>query len=203
MKHSNAYMLVYIRESDKEKIMCTVDEKDITEHLRVRLKKEQEDKEHKKKEKAEAHLYTIIKVARDEDLKQQIGKDIYFDLVDHEKVHNFRIQKQMSFSSFKEEVAKVYGIPVQFQRFWLWAKRHNHTYRPYSPLTPDEETQYVGQLTEANKALSGELKLFLEVEIGLDLRPLPPPKKLKDDILLFFKLYNPEKEELRYIFCLD
>lgn len=28
-------MLVYIRESDKEKIMCTVDEKDIAEHLRV------------------------------------------------------------------------------------------------------------------------------------------------------------------------
>jgi hypothetical protein len=34
-KYSNAYMLVYIRESDKEKIMCTVDEKDIAEHLRV------------------------------------------------------------------------------------------------------------------------------------------------------------------------
>jgi hypothetical protein len=28
-------MLVYIRESDKEKIMCNVDEKDIAEHLRV------------------------------------------------------------------------------------------------------------------------------------------------------------------------
>lgn len=34
-KYSNAYMLVYIRESDKEKIMCNVDEKDIAEHLRV------------------------------------------------------------------------------------------------------------------------------------------------------------------------
>ncbi|AQK58395.1 Ubiquitin carboxyl-terminal hydrolase 13, partial [Zea mays] len=34
-KYSNAYMLVYIRESAKEKIMCTVDEKDIAEHLRV------------------------------------------------------------------------------------------------------------------------------------------------------------------------
>lgn len=82
-------MLVYIRESDKDKIMCNVDEKDIAEHLRVRffvvlilccilrcefkelicfrciqerLKREQEEKEHKKKEKAEAHLYTIIKV---------------------------------------------------------------------------------------------------------------------------------------------
>lgn len=28
-------MLVYIRESDKDKIVCSVDEKDIAEHLRV------------------------------------------------------------------------------------------------------------------------------------------------------------------------
>ncbi|XP_028068441.1 uncharacterized protein LOC114271017 isoform X2 [Camellia sinensis] len=41
------------------------------------LKKEQEEKEQKRKEKAEAHLYTIIKVARDEDLLEQIGRDIY------------------------------------------------------------------------------------------------------------------------------
>lgn len=36
-KYSNAYMLVYIRKSDKEKIICNVDEKDIAEHLRVRF----------------------------------------------------------------------------------------------------------------------------------------------------------------------
>ncbi|KAF0889577.1 hypothetical protein E2562_028669 [Oryza meyeriana var. granulata] len=199
-KYSNAYMLVYIRESDKDKIMCNVDEKDIAEHLRIRLKKEQEEKEHKKKEKAEAHLYTIIKVARDEDLKEQIGKNIYFDLVDHEKVRSFRIQKQLPFTSFKEEVAKEYGIPVQFQRFWLWAKRQNHTYRPNRPLGPHEEAQSVGQLREvSNKAHNAELKLFLEVETGLDLRPIRPPEKTKEDILLFFKLYNPEKEELCFV----
>lgn len=28
-------MLVYIRESDKDKIICNVDDKDIAEHLRV------------------------------------------------------------------------------------------------------------------------------------------------------------------------
>jgi hypothetical protein len=27
--------------------------------------------------------------------------------------------------------------------------------------------------------------------------PIPPPEKTKEDVLLFFKLYNPEKEELR------
>ncbi|XP_050281147.1 ubiquitin C-terminal hydrolase 12-like isoform X18 [Quercus robur] len=198
-KYSNAYMLLYIRESDKEKIICNVD-KDIAEHLRIRLKKEQDEKEQKRKEKAEAHLYTIIKVARNEDLLEQIGRDIYFDLVDHDKVHSFRIQKQISFNLFKEEVAKELGIPVQFQRFWLWAQRQNNTYRPNRPLTPQEEAQSVGQLREvSNKANNAELKLFLEVELGQDLQPVPPPKRTKRDILLFFKLYDPSKEELRYV----
>ncbi|WOL02144.1 ubiquitin carboxyl-terminal hydrolase 13-like [Canna indica] len=199
-KYSNAYMLVYIRESDKDKIMCNVDEKDIAEHLRIRLKREQEEKELKKKEKAEAHLYTIIKVARDKDLLDQIGRDIYFDLVDHDKVHCFRIQKQLTFNAFKEEVAREFGIPVQFQRFWLWAKRQNHTYRPNRPLSPQEEAHSVGQLKEiSNKAQNAELKLFLEVELGKDLLPLSPPDKTKEDILLFFKHYDPEKEELKYV----
>ncbi|GLT96291.1 hypothetical protein SLE2022_139260 [Rubroshorea leprosula] len=199
-KYSNAYMLVYIRESDKDKIICNVDEKDIAEHLRIRLKKEQEEKEDKRRYKAQAHLYTIIKVARDEDLVEQIGKDIYFDLVDHDKVRSFRVQKQTVFHAFKEEVAKEFGIPVQYQRFWIWAKRQNHTYRPNRPLTAQEEGQSVGQLREvSNKTHNAELKLFLEIERGPDLRPIPPPEKTREDILLFFKLYDPEKGELCYV----
>ncbi|XP_015867926.2 ubiquitin C-terminal hydrolase 12 [Ziziphus jujuba] len=199
-KYSNAYMLVYIRESDRDKIICNVDEKDIAEHLRIRLKKEQEEKEDKRRYKAQAHLFTIIKVARDEDLAEQIGKDIYFDLVDHDKVRSFRIQKQTPFNVFKEEVAIEFGIPVQFQRFWIWAKRQNHTYRPNRPLTLQEEAQSVGQLREiSNKTHNAELKLFLEVELGPDLHPIPPPDKSKEDILLFFKFYDPEKKKLRYV----
>ncbi|XP_057498145.1 ubiquitin C-terminal hydrolase 13-like isoform X2 [Actinidia eriantha] len=199
-KYSNAYMLLYIRESDKEKIICNVDEKDIAEHLRIRLKKEQEEKEDKRRYKAEAHLYTIIKVARDEDLVEQIGKDIYFDLVDHERVHSFRVQKQMPLNLFKEEIAKEFGIPVQFQRLWIWAKRQNHTYRPNRPLAQHDEAQSVGQLRDiSNKTHNADLKLFLEVELGPDRIPIPPPNKTKEDILLFFKLYDPMKAELRYI----
>ncbi|KAL6997869.1 CSN-associated deubiquitinating enzyme Ubp12 [Sarracenia purpurea var. burkii] len=139
-------------------------------------------------------------VALDEDLVEQIGKHIYFDLVDHERVRSFRFQKQMPFTLFKEEVAKEFGLPVQFQRFWVWAKRQNHTYRPNRLLTPHEEAQSVGQLRDvSSKTQNAELKLFLEVELGLDRNPIPPPNKTKDDILLFFKLYVPEKAELRYV----
>ncbi|EPS70293.1 hypothetical protein M569_04467, partial [Genlisea aurea] len=199
-KYSNAYMLVYIRVSDKDKIICDVDEKDIAEHLQIRLKKEQEEKENKKKYKAQAHLYTIIKVARDEDLFEQIGKDIYFDLVDHSKVRSFRIGKQVPFSHFKGMVAQEFRIPVEFQRFWMWAKRQNYTYRPTRPLSPQEEAQTVGALREvSNKAHNAELNLFLEVECGPDLQWIPPPEINKEDILLFFKLYDPEKELLRYV----
>ncbi|XP_028946503.1 ubiquitin C-terminal hydrolase 12-like isoform X1 [Malus sylvestris] len=70
----------------------------------TRLKKEQEE-EDKKRYKAQAHLYTTIKVARDEDLVKQIGGDIYFDLVDHDKVRSFTIKKQTAFNLFKGLVA--------------------------------------------------------------------------------------------------
>ncbi|KAK3162072.1 hypothetical protein QOZ80_1BG0084980 [Eleusine coracana subsp. coracana] len=202
-KYSNAYMLVYIRESDKEKIICDLNEKDISEHLKTRLRKELEEKEYKKKEKAEAHMYTSLKVVRDSNLAEQIGRDVYFDLVDFEKINSFRAPKSMSINEVKEELVSRYGIPVQCQRFWLWAKRQNNTYRPSRPLTLEEETTAIGLLRDATVnrfQASSEVRLYLEVHYGQDAKPmvLPLPVRTKEDILLFLKLYNPEKEELRF-----
>ncbi|XP_050903814.1 uncharacterized protein LOC127117750 isoform X3 [Lathyrus oleraceus] len=221
-------------------VICDVYENDTAEHLRERLKKEQEDlctniekssqdlldgfvQERLKEEQEDIcnvieksaqnltdglvqerlkeeqeDLCTIIKVVQHEDLAEQIGNDIYFGLVDYNKVKSFRVPKDTSFNIFKEEVAKELGIPAQFQRFWLWVKRKNHTYRPFRALTQIEEAGQVGQLRQLKKVKGAELKLFLEVERGLDLRPIAPLKKRDDDILLFFKLYDPEKEELKY-----
>ncbi|OWM78996.1 hypothetical protein CDL15_Pgr003167 [Punica granatum] len=101
--------------------------------------------------------YKIIRVARDQDLIEQIGRDIYFDVVDHDRVRTFHVLKQTPFKLFK-----------------------------------------VGELKEiSKKAEEKELKLFLEVELGLHRRPVAPPVKSTEDILLFFKLYDPEKGELR------
>lgn len=101
------------------------------------LTKEHRNK-YKTKEMAETRLYTI-KVAQDEDLAEQIGKDVYFDLVDHEKVRSFRVRKDVSINVFKDDAAKDFGIPVRFQRFWIWAKRENKSFRPSRPLTHIEE----------------------------------------------------------------
>jgi ubiquitin carboxyl-terminal hydrolase 7 len=53
-----------------------------------------------------------VKIARDEDLSEQIGKDIYFDLVDHDKVRSFRIQKQLPFTAFKVHIAFIMMVDV-------------------------------------------------------------------------------------------
>ncbi|XP_048432621.1 ubiquitin C-terminal hydrolase 12-like [Pyrus x bretschneideri] len=170
----------------------------------IRLNNEQKEEE-ERREKVLANLYTLVKVARDEDLAEQIGRDFHFDLVDHDKVQGFFIPKKHPFFAFKEVVAKEFGIPVQFQRFWFWTTRQNFTYRLHRPLTPEEESQTVGQLVNVPREFHlrlgdySELRLFLEADFGLDLRPIPLPDKTNEDILLFFKLYEPEKQELRFV----
>ena len=61
-KMSNAYMLVYIRESEIDQINLEVTAEDIAPHLRAGLEREQKEKERKRKEKLEAHMYTVVKV---------------------------------------------------------------------------------------------------------------------------------------------
>ncbi|XP_024017486.1 ubiquitin carboxyl-terminal hydrolase 12 isoform X1 [Morus notabilis] len=149
-------------------------------------------------EESEADLYTIVKVARDEDLTKQIGKDTYFDHVDHDKVHSFIVKNEEPFYQFKEKVAKEFGIPKHCQRFWRWAAFENHLYRFFKPLTSLEERQTVGELGEfSSTEICAELKLFLEVELDSDMQPVAPPEKTDDDTILFFKHYDPLKEELR------
>ncbi|XP_042479656.1 ubiquitin C-terminal hydrolase 13-like [Macadamia integrifolia] len=203
-RYSCAYMLVYIRESDKEEIFCDVAEEDMAEILKIRLKKEkeQEEKEHRKREKEEAHLYTVIKVARNEDLIEQIGRDVYYGLVDHDKVQSFHIQNSTPFFFFKEQFARDNGFAVEFLCFWLWTKGRNGTYGPRKRLTCFDENKSVAKLRKlSNRMHNGELKLFFEVKLV----PVPTYflvtdlSKGEDDILLFFKLYCPERKEFRYV----
>jgi len=197
-RHSNAYMLVYIRLDDWDRIQCQVTEEDIAEHLRVRLKAEQEEKERKRKEKEEAHLYTYMKVATESDMKKQVGHTRFFDLVDHEDVKTFRVSKTKTILSFKKEVAEALGVPPEKQRFWMWSRRQNHTYRPSMPFSIPDDARVV-DMKENNivKHAVADLRLFLE--------PLQPNGELakieKNEILLFFKFYNPETEELSYVGC--
>ncbi|XP_050368755.1 ubiquitin C-terminal hydrolase 13-like isoform X2 [Argentina anserina] len=149
----------------------------------------------KKHREENPDLYATIKVSREEDLFEQIGKDIFFGLVDHKKIRSFCILKETPFDQFKEEVAKEFGIPVQYQRYWKSDEGKISENRPWRRLTLMEERASVEELTGD----ISEVDLFLELELGPDGHPIAPPDRTTDVILLFFKLYDPEAEKLRYV----
>lgn len=59
-----------------------------------------------------------FQVACDEDFTWQIGRDVFFDLVDHDKVRSFRIPKLMPFNFFK---VQNHGKPF----FFSYSVRNN------------------------------------------------------------------------------
>ncbi|CAI5503766.1 unnamed protein product, partial [Closterium sp. Naga37s-1] len=201
-EYSSAYILVYIRRSDREKILCSVDEKNVAEHVRVRWELEQEEKEQKRKQQAEAHVLTV-KVSRDEDMREQIGRNMYFDLVDHDRVRSFRVQNETTFAEFKGKVEKELGTAVAGQQFWLWVKRLNDTYRPHRLLSAEEERMTVGQLRDSVNGTLNTMHLHLFLEGTSSTIPSSPLAsslvRAKNDILIFLKLYDPVLKTIRYM----
>ncbi|KAL6782343.1 hypothetical protein ACKKBG_A06435 [Auxenochlorella protothecoides x Auxenochlorella symbiontica] len=109
-RFANAYMLVYVRESEWGSVMCGVERRDISQHVCARLQAEQDEKERRRKEKAEAHLYTLVRVSTDADMASQIGRERWFDLVDHEGVATFKLSKRAPFSTLRAEAARALGV---------------------------------------------------------------------------------------------
>lgn len=217
-KISNAYMLVYVRESAIPEINVDVSAEDISPHLRRTLEIEQEEKARKKKERLEAHLYTVARVATAADLKAEIGSERFFDLVTHDKVPSIRIKKELTLFALKQEIWRLTGARPAQQRLWLWAKRQNHTYRPDRPLQLecDDHTAMMDvkedNTAQQNNKFQTELRLYLEI-VGEQPSGPPPEGALAPEgeaqegwpamgagqILLFLKFYEPHGEQLSFV----
>ncbi|KAL4539456.1 hypothetical protein Ndes2437B_g02171 [Nannochloris sp. 'desiccata'] len=196
-KFSNAYMLVYVRESEWDSVMCQVTEEDISEHVRARLKAEEEEKARRRKERAEAHLYTMVRIATDDDLKKQIGKTTFFDLVDFDQVAlQFKLSKMKdTFSEVEKLVEERLGVSVADQRYWRWARRTNETVRPIEPLLDDVSNKAINAVYMAHSAGRKSVKVGEMVKFDLYLEVPPAKGKVTLDrntmILCFFKHYTP------------
>lgn len=107
-KHSNAYMLVYVRISDWDNIMCPAGKEHLQDPVRARFEQELKDKHRRQQEKMFGHLFASIKVATDVDIRDQIQSGRAFDLVDHEALPEsnrvFRVNKRTTFGEFRQQV---------------------------------------------------------------------------------------------------
>ncbi|KAI3843891.1 hypothetical protein MKW92_044794, partial [Papaver armeniacum] len=101
---------------------------------------------------------SALKVVQNEDLYQQIGRDVYYDLVDHDKVRSIWVRNSTPFNSFN-------CLVVFFFFFFFFSFPPVQTCGPYRPLAHEEEKP-VGQL-KRNKTIAAERILLSEaLELG-------------------------------------
>ena len=138
---TNAYMLVYIRESDLEEILDPIAVTDIPTHLRLRFDEEKLIQEKRRKDVEEGHLYMTIKVLTQEMASKHNGFDLcVFDESGWEGIvtaEAIKVRKDTTMKNLKEMLAEKYQKPLAQIRLWSMVGRQNKTIRTDSPITSE------------------------------------------------------------------
>ncbi|WVQ73689.1 hypothetical protein IAR50_003269 [Cryptococcus sp. DSM 104548] len=164
-KFTNAYMLVYVRETELDTVLAPFTEADTPPHLKARLDHERELLEAKKKEKDEQHLYLTAKIITDDIFSQHQG----FDLASFEDKNipatdlpTFRVLKNETYTVFKSRVAEHFKIPEKDFRLWVLVNRQNKTTRPDVPIHDSDGTQSMESIRNTMAARATDLRLYLD-----------------------------------------
>mmetsp|Transcript_46802 Transcript_46802/g.117943 ORF Transcript_46802/g.117943 Transcript_46802/m.117943 type:complete len:1105 (-) Transcript_46802:40-3354(-) len=189
-KCSNAYMLVYVRESDSRSMFEPVPQQAISQHLIKRFEEERQAEEKRRKELDEAHLYMNVRLVTSEDMLQHDQEKT--DLVALEKVRELRLRKNATLSQLREKLSKELNIPGERMRFRHWITRRNQTFRPADPYPPAKEQVPISELRPGSA-----LTLWLEVSEAPDGEPLFP--LTEGHACIFFKVYDPFVNKMRYL----
>ncbi|KAG2175621.1 hypothetical protein INT43_001268, partial [Umbelopsis isabellina] len=195
-RFTNAYMLVYMRESMMDEILSDVTTNDIPPHLKRRLDEERVAMEQKRKERLEMHLYMKTCIITDETFSKYQGFDLAsFDekTGDTPAYLSYRTRKDDTLESFKAALCENLDIPFQHLRLWILVNRQNRTVRPDTPILESDYQLTMEQIREKTQPSQPNLRLYLEVadhfENGQAIFQAPPSSR-SPTILVFIKLFD-------------
>lgn len=197
---TNAYMLSYIRTSELKNILCGVSKEDIPEHLETKFTEEKRLEAQRRRERSEAHLYMDVQVLTEDAFCMWNGNDL-FNLDDVRSV-NFRMLKREKLKDATRIIAETLGYTASQCRLWPFQKRANNTTRPALVELRNEDKRRFENVDDIELYYANDQETLmlafletLDVESGLDSLP---DFDSKNEIILFFKYYNPRTKVMSY-----
>ncbi|KAJ3162458.1 hypothetical protein HDU86_004940 [Geranomyces michiganensis] len=207
-RFTNAYMLVYIRDSDRDQVLAPVTTSDIPAHLLAKLEEERIQVEAETKEREEAHLFTTIKVLRDEDTLQHHGFDMWnFDSANPSAT--FKVAKADKFAKFRSHLTQELGLSRDKFRLWTLNGRQNRTIRPDSIVGDEYDSLTIDEVLLRAKS---ELRYYLEEVNSPDLLRLTANGAHNSDddrsgitphdsrpSIIWLKFYDPVTQSMQFV----
>eukprot|EP01130_Rhizamoeba_saxonica_P005854 TRINITY_DN2316_c0_g1_i2.p1 TRINITY_DN2316_c0_g1~~TRINITY_DN2316_c0_g1_i2.p1 ORF type:complete len:982 (-),score=206.11 TRINITY_DN2316_c0_g1_i2:40-2985(-) len=188
-KTSSAYMLIYIRESEREELLRPVENSEIPSHLSEKFQVSKVEKEKERYERLYAHLLVDCRVYMDSFI---FGRNYGSNLLYEDEVPIIRVRKDFPIDSIRLTIQEEFRIPIDSIRLWKWSsvvkgKKRN---RPTQDLTP----HYQKPISTMVKR--GALSIYVEVAQSI-MNPIFNPSN--EYTMLFIKFYDPSTKQVDYI----
>jgi len=193
---SSAYMLVYIKKIEIEKMLKPLTLDDLPAHLLERFSRERAAKEAIRKQEYEKHHFMIVGYCTEKEIREQSSSN----LCENSNFKFVKAPRDQNRVYLKHLIAQDLDMHPDRLRLWEWCGRTNDTARANTrPCNEFEMTQFIGESMRLDKH-DGLQRYFVEIGdvIGEHSVFFPNPE---DKSLLFFKYYNPVEESLKYLGC--
>lgn len=197
-RFTNAYMLVYIRESDLENILAPLEEHDIPAHIAASIRAEEEAERTRREEKQQQMMMIKVHVVTDNDVAAHGGFDLFNldnknqEITPHQ---TYRLRRDETVAKLKEIVAHDLHIEPKLLRFWSFSSRRNKTIRLDEPVGTADELKTLSHFYHRLSPVMPHFVLYAE-RIEAD-GEAPVISAGADLAAIHFKFYDPEHSKLQ------